>query len=53
MKGGFCTHVYLQGTCHDMHDQSGTNKLTWECFIFNVNCDLISKNLEQSSIFKN
>ena len=25
--------VYLQETCNDMHERSGTNKLIWECCI--------------------
>ena len=32
-KGGFHTQVYLQETCCDAHEQSGTNKLIWECCI--------------------
>ena len=33
MKGGFRTQVYLQETCRDTHERSGTNKLIWECYI--------------------
>ena len=25
--------VYLQETCRDAHERSGTNKLIWECYI--------------------
>ena len=33
MKGGFPAPMYLQGTCHDTHEQSGINKFICECHI--------------------
>ena len=33
MKGGFRMQVYLQETCRDAYERSGTNKLIWECCI--------------------
>ena len=33
MKGGIYTEVYLQETCSDAHERSGTNKLIWDCCI--------------------
>ena len=36
-KGRFHAHVYLQRTCHDVHEQLGTNKLTWGV-IFHIQC---------------
>ena len=41
-EGWVCTQVYLQETCSDAHERSGTNKLIWECCIsYSTSIDVI------------